>query len=222
MKSTVSLIILAIGIVWQYGQKIPNLIGNILDVVNLGDFITDFQLWLVNNPNLSNTYGPWILMGGAAVSLVFVHLMIPLYRRWATDDLSIIFDPADQEGQFGGVGKWHVMGSPDPPLDRYIFRVGVKNNTAKTIYDVTGTVEGEAVDQPFPVALRFSRTRELEGNLDPKRMLLMDMFALPPDQTEWMDGIHEFTVRINGRDTSEVSQEFQLDKTRMPAVYLKS
>lgn len=223
MQSKLGVALTAVGIIWLYGMKILEWIGRMLDVIQLGDFVTSFQEWLVNHPDLANEYGPWALIGGGLVSLVVTHAAPPIYRAWKQEDLEIVYDPVDEKGQFGGVGLWHKYQTDEEPINAYIFRIGVKNNTRKTIYDVTGTVEGDLVERGYPVALRFSRTRELESNLDPKRMLLMDIFALtPPDPNDWPDGTHTIIARVNGRDTSEAMRRFCFDKSRMPALYVES
>ena len=222
MRSTVGIVITALGIVWLSGMKILDWIGRMLDVIQLGDFVTDFQVWLVNHPNLANEYGPWVLIGGGVASLIATHAAPPIYRAWRQEVLEIIYDPADEQGRFGGVGRWRLYMSDDPPVEAFIFRIGVQNNTRKTICDVTGTVEGDLIDHPFPVALRFSRTLELKDNLDPGRMLLMDVIAMTRNPADWPEGAHQIIVRINGRDTPETMRRFYIDKSRMPAMYAES
>ena len=157
----------------------------------------------------------------------FAFDVIPFFQKkwkgWFGEELEIVYDPSDPEGQFGGVGTWYRYKSnnPDEAVKAFIFRIGVKNNTRKTIYAVRGTMEGDLIEEAYPLALRFSRTRELEDNLDPGRMLLMDVLAMSPDPANWPEGQHTLIVRLNGRDTPEAIREFYFDRSRMPAMYAK-
>ena len=165
----------------------------------------------------------WIILavlGLGALAFDIIPFLRKQLKIWQRENLEIVYDPADEQGQFGGVGLWYTYGNDEPPLEAFIFRIGVKNNTQKTIYEVVGTVEGDLVQHAYPVALRFSRTRELEGTLHPKRMLLMDIFALHPHPDNWPDGVHTLIIRVNGRDTSEAMKRVYFDKSRMPAMYL--
>ena len=222
MRTAISILLIAVGLIWQYGMRILDWVGRVLDVVELGNYIIDFQLWLVNNPNLGNDLGPWTFVVIGFLSLLATHAVPPLYKSWKQHALEIVYDPADEQGRFGGVGKWSLYKSDEPPIQSFVLRVGVQNNTRETINAVTGTVEGSLTGQPFPVALRFSRTLELEENLDPGRMLLMDVFGMPPDPDNWPEGVHKIIVRVNGRDTSETMRRFCIDKSRMPVMYADS
>jgi len=224
-NSIVSIVVMGCGIAWQFGMPILSWIGRMFDLIALGDYVTDLQLYIINNPNLAGQYGPWVLIWGGLGSLVAVNAGPAIYRKIRSSPLEIVYDPADKEGQFGGVGDWYfdLGGSSNgPPIQAFIFRVGVKNNTKKTIYNVTGTIEGEMIERSIPVALRFSRTRKLEGNIDPERMLLMDVFGMSPNPKCWPEGINQIIIRINGKDTPEAMARFYFDKSRMPAMYAGS
>ena len=62
-----------------------------------------------------NEYGPSVLIGGGVLSLLATHAGPPLYKMWKQDDLEIVYDPADEQGRFGGVGQWRRYKDEDEP-----------------------------------------------------------------------------------------------------------
>ncbi len=203
-------------------QRLWNAIRWLLNIAGIGQLPHDLGgLWDLL-PVIDGETGRWILGGIGFVGFVVAE-SAPYIRKWIKPPpaLEILYDPIDPEGRYGGVGRWYPYQSDDEPVMAFIFRIGVQNNTRKTIYDVTGTVEGGLVDEPYPIALRFSRTREFGGNLDPGRMLLMDVFAMSqPEPANWPEGVHQLVVRVNGRDTPEAMRSFYFDKSRLPSLYL--
>lgn len=144
------------------------------------------------------------------------------WKGWFGDHLEILYDPKDPDSRYAMVDVWYNFNSTEgfPAL---ILRIGVRNNTNKTIREVSGTIEGPIGDFLVPKSLRFSRTRELSGNLHPKSMELMDLMGIVEAPKDWPfpDGKHKFTVRIRGQDCDEVSQDFVMDKSKVPPLNIE-
>lgn len=221
VNTAAAVLVAVIGVVWKYPVQALDWIGRAFDVLELSALNNKLVDFLQAHPDLANDIGPLVLIWGGIGSLALTHVAPPLYRMWKQSPLEIIYDPADREGRFGGVGMWYLHNSDDPPFSAFIFRVGVKNMTRKTIYNVGGTIEGGIIPSPFPLRMRNSLTRELNTDLHPDSMILMDVFALDPRQENWSvpEGIHKIIVRVTGKDTPETMQEFLFDKSRMPAMY---
>ena len=112
MRTALSTLLIAVGLIWQYGMRILDWVGRLLDVVELGDYVTDFQLWLVNNPNLGNEVGPSVLAGFGVLSLVATHAVPPLYKLWKQHALEIVYDEPTQNMLFNGLVTTSVYYRP--------------------------------------------------------------------------------------------------------------
>lgn len=222
MKNAVlPVLVILMGVAWQFGMTILDWMGPLFDIVGLGDAVIDMQLWLLNNPDAAATLGAWILMVGGVAMLVAFYAVPPVYRSWRQKDLEIVYDPTDADGRFGGVGPWRPYGAEDdtPPVTAFILRVGVRNNSARPMLDVAGTVEGAIVKRPHPVPLRFAQTHERTLDLLPGAMAFVDVAALPANPDAWTDNVSRIVVRIKARKIGEVATTFFIDKKRMPPMY---
>lgn len=222
MKNAIlPVLVTLMGVAWQFGMTILDWMGPAFDVVGLGDAVIDMQLWLLNNPDAAATLGAWILMAGGVAMLIAFYAVPPVYRSWRQKDLEIVYDPTDADGRFGGVGPWHAYGAEDdaPAVTAFVLRVGVRNNSAKPMLDVAGTVEGAIVKRPHPVSLRFTQTQERTQDLMPGAMAFIDVAALPANPDAWTDNVSRIVVRIRARKTGEAVKVFFIDKKRMPPMY---
>lgn len=220
-KAVLPLLVMLIGVCWRFGQGLLLWAGPAFDVVGLGDAVIDLQVWLLNNPEAGAEIGAWILIAAGGLMLIAVFAAPPILGLWRKQDLEIVYDPADADGRFGGVGPWHPYDADDetPPVTAFVLRVGVRNNGVRPILDVTATVEGTAIRRPGPAPLRFAHNHQGTIDLEPKRMVFVDVIALPTDPDAWTDTVSRLTVRVKARKTEEVARVFFLDKKRMPPMY---
>ncbi|MBE0532756.1 MAG: hypothetical protein IH626_18180 [Rhodospirillales bacterium] len=222
MKNAVlPVLVTLMGVAWQFGMTILTWMGPLFDTVGLGDAVIDLQVWLLNHPEAAADIGAWSLMAGGVVMLVAFFVVPPFYRSWRQKDLEIVYDPADADGRFGGVGPWLPYEADDetPPVTAFILRVGVRNNGSRPMLDVCGTIEGAIVKRPHPVPLRFTQTHERTADLGSERMAFIDIAALPANPDEWTDNVSRIVVRIKAQQTEEVAKTFFIDKKRMPPMY---
>ncbi|WP_316977334.1 hypothetical protein [Shumkonia mesophila] len=222
MKNAVlPVLVTLMGVAWQFGMTILDWMGPLFDAVGLGDAVIDMQVWLLNHPEAAADIVAWSLMiGGVAVPLA-LYGGPRVYRSWRRKDLEIVYDPADPDGQFGGVGPWVPYGAEDdaPAVTAFVLRIGVRNNGARPMLDVAGTLEGAIVKRPHPVALRFTQTRGTTLDLDPGALAFLDVAALPANPDAWTDNVSRIVVRIGARKTEEAVKVFFIDKKRMPPMY---
>ena len=211
-----------VGICWQFGMTILSWVGRMLDAVALGDFVTELQLFLVNNPNFSQQFGPWILMAGGIGSLAATHLILPAIKRFGIKEFDIIYDPHDPNGKFGVI-EFFTRDGTDANYTVYIIRVGVRNNTTKTLEDVSGTIEGSFADLFHPSRIQFSGSRKVSGSVNPGSVELMELFALkgPPADWDIPEGVHKIIVRVRAKDTQEQCLKFIFDKSKFPPLSLE-
>lgn len=223
-RTYIPLAITFVGGCWQFGMMMLSWVGRLLDAIELGDYVTDFQVWLVNNPNFVGNVGPWFLIVIGLVSLLATHLIVPLVHRLRAKSIEIIFEPNDPSGKFGTVDVW-IRGDDDneEPFTAFILRIGVKNNTAKTLEDVSGTIEGDFAELFQPSRIRFTSSRKLSGSVHPGSMELMDLFALRGPPEEWVipEGVRKVIVRARAKDTEEQALELFFDKSKFPPLYRK-
>lgn len=222
MKNAVlPVLVTLMGVAWRFGMTILDWLGPLFDAVGLGDAVIDLQVWLLNHPEAAADIGAWCLMIGGVAMLVAFYAAPPFLRSWRRKDLEIVYDPADRDGRFGGVGPWVPYGAEDdaPPVAAFVLRIGVRNNGAKPMLDVCGTVEGAIVKRPQPVPLRFTQTRGQTLDLPPESMAFMDVAALPANPDAWTDTVSRIVVRVGARKTEEAVKVFFIDKKRMPPMY---
>lgn len=222
MKNAIlPVLVTLMGVAWRFGMTILDWMGPAFDLLGLGDAVIDLQVWLLNHPEAAADIGAWaLIVGGIAVPLA-VYGGPRIYRSWRQPDLEIVYDPTDADGRFGGVGPWHPYGAEDgtPPVTAFILRIGVRNNSARPMLDVAGTVEGAIVKRPRPVPLRFTRAHERTIDLMPNAMAFIDVAALPANPDAWTDNVSRIVVRVGARNAGEVARTFFIDKKRMPPMY---
>ena len=145
------------------------------DVIGLGDLVTQFQLWIVNNPNLGNDIAPWVLMGLGGASLIYIYGEAPaqrMWRRYKGYDLEFI---TGTDFPLSQVAIYETQPSGEMPA-RHFVRVGLRNNTEKTITGVhiqIQEIEGVSAVQ-LPQSLR-------------PRDDMPEKIELSPGKTEYWD-----------------------------------
>lgn len=216
-KSTVPFFVLVVGAVWKFPKKSLDLIGGVLDMLQLKELGDGLVNFLEKHPDIVSEIGPWALMSIAVFSLLVMHAGPWIYKVVRTKPIEVVFDPNDTLGRFASVGVWETFDQKQMIL-AFILRVGVRNNTKRTIYDVQGTIEGPFGIFMQPKTMRFSRTLKLKDDLHPESMELMDLMALIEAPQKWdiPDGVHAITIRIRAKDVAETVEKFIFDKSRVP------
>jgi len=222
MKNAVlPVLVTLLGVAWRFGLTILDWLGPAFDAVGLGDAVIDLQVWGLNHPEAAADIAAWVLMASGVAVPFALYAGPRIYRAWRRKDLEIVYDPADADGRFGGVGPWVPYGAENdaPAVAAFVLRVGVRNNGTKPMLDVCGTVEGAIVKRPHPVPLRFTQTRGQTLDLAPDSMAFMDVAALPANLDAWTDTVSRIVVRVGARKTEEAAKVFFIDKKRMPPMY---
>lgn len=221
LPTIVSTAVLALGLVWQYQLKIVAILGWALDLLQLKDLSKALIDLVERHPDLLNAIGPSVLMVAGLLSLALIHAWPKVQEIIKTAPLEIVYDPMDPQGKYGGFDIW---GSSEGPVSGYAIRIGVKNNTQKTIRRITGTVEGSVADLFIPSTLKFTRTKKFSDDVFRKSEELLDVFLLvgPPEEWKLPSGEHEVTIRIRSEDADEIVEKFYLSKDRLPPFYRQS
>lgn len=138
--------------------------------------------------------------------------------------IEIVFDETNPRRRFWSLETWQ-RGTPHQ-VTGWEYRVEVRNNTNKTLYDVTAVTENCGALGELQSTLKFHRTGQTSVSIHPKSSELVALFLAPePVRQPGMltgpsaEAYGPMIVKISARDTPEVTRKFNLDPFRTPMIF---
>jgi hypothetical protein len=154
-----------------------------------------------------------VLSGGLLIAAFYciyplaAHLFTRIFKSKHSPPIEIRFE----SGKYNGPGSMMVR---DVEFAGHMMRVGLFNNTDKTIKYVTVLVEctiGES--NQMPREARFSRTGKTSCDLHPASLEQVDILLWNGGR-ENPPSTGEVTVRVRAEDTPEVKRVFYFDDSK--------
>jgi len=204
---------------WGKLSKTGFVVGAVVFIFSMPGHYDDAAAWYKLLSRLPVGVMEEILKYGLT-GLGFVLLSLPLiqfgYTKMRMPALEVLYDSSNSRGRFACIDVWQKN---DQLIEGYAYRVGVKNNTSKTLRNVHVTVEGETAILFLPASLVFTRTKEHSIDIDPQRMELVDVFLIKGlEGTRSPTGAFNVTIVVSGSNTPSIAAKFWWDGDALPAL----
>jgi hypothetical protein len=209
-RTLVSVAVALVGFAWEYPAKVLTAIEHVQTMFALPDASAQISTWFASHPYFANETGPWVLICGGLLSIVFIHVGPPVIARLAFKPLQILYDPDDR--------KFVLREYPYASLEMTTrFRIGVSNAMRdRSIDDVVVSADRNLiVENTIEVAWNGKLERRI-GRLNPGQTEYVELFGIGDSfcTNDPRDVFHKpqrFIIRASGTHAREDFAEFEFD-----------